>query len=73
MKLLKVDHYSVTRLLVEGSDGTTQEILVDSLGNHDETPWEGSPDGSIEGLSWDEYSRSDFASVAFFRPEAHRL
>jgi len=73
MKLLKADHYSVTRLLVEGSDCTIQEILVDSLGNYDETSWKGSPAGSIEGLSWDEYSRSEYALAAFFGPKAHRL
>ena len=65
MKLLKKDHYTITRLLLEDSDGKLYELEVDSPGNYRISPWDGEPDGSLvddlgKKMPWEEYSKGLF-------------
>lgn len=72
MKLLKKDHYTITRLLLEDSDGKLHELCEDSLGRYYCHEWEGNVDGSIDGTDWQEYSSMDFAGF-IFGPGAKQL
>lgn len=65
MKLLKSAHYTITRLLLQDSDGKIYELCEDSLGKYYFYKWQGNDDGSIDELSWQEYSRLDFANLIF--------
>ncbi|MBW8003074.1 MAG: hypothetical protein FVQ80_13825 [Planctomycetes bacterium] len=66
MKLLKSDHYTITRLLLQDSDGKIYELFEDSLGSYYFWDWEGDADGSIDGMNWKEYSRSDYENLSVF-------
>ncbi len=66
MKLLKKDHYTITRLLLEDSDGKLYEVEAGSLGHYRISPWDGKADGVMTDesgeyfLSWEKYSRLAF-------------
>ncbi len=77
MKLLKSAHYTITRLLLQDSDGKIYELCEDSLGNYYFYDWskkEDEKDLKEHIDNWDEYSKSDFEDgQAFFGSDCSRL
>jgi len=74
MKLLKVDHYVITRELFEDIDGTLLELEIDSLGQHTEIRFDKEEAKEFEKPgSWQEYSSDQFMKTSYFGPKAGRL